>query len=309
MHKQRLTPYKIEYNKNLNQIKMIEVFLIGYCIYISVVLQSVYRTNLINGEREMKTKSRAKLFLSVVVASFGLLALGVNSVNADSNQAVSQSQTSEKQMGKVVVQYVDQFGDYVFPSRTDEGEVGIDYHVQTSAPVLADATVQWPSESDFPKTYTAQTQYITFKYTRELNAGTITVQFKDDAGNQVAPNKVIQGYIGQAFPWYIRVGVTENSTGRHIVGDTSAFNAIPRTVTVVFDRKVSSSSADTTSASQDTSQAKDVKTVQSNSTTSNSAVLPNTNASKSSVATVPVLLVAGMIVVLIFGIGLVKNKK
>lgn len=30
---------------------MIEVLLIGYCIYISLVLQSVYRTNLINGDK------------------------------------------------------------------------------------------------------------------------------------------------------------------------------------------------------------------------------------------------------------------
>ena len=264
----------------------------------------------------MKTKSRVKLFLSVVVALFGLFVFTENSVSADGNQTVSQSQTSEKQMGKVVVQYVDQFGDYVFPSRTDEGEVGSDYHVQTSAPVLADATLQWPSESDFPKTYTAQTQYITFKYTRELNAGAITVKFRDDAGNQIKnsenqifQDRVIPGYIGQAFPWYVLNGYDENYTGRHIVGDTSPFSATPRTVTVVFNRKMSSSSNDTNAASQATSQAKDVQTVQSDSSKTNSAVLPNTNASKSSLATVPVLLVAGMIIVLTFGIRLAKNKK
>lgn len=264
----------------------------------------------------MKTKSRVKLFLSVVVALFGLFVFTENSVSADGNQTVSQSQTSEKQTGKIVVQYMDQYDDTVYPSTTYQGQVGSGFQLPKKELALANVKVQWPNDSDVPKTYTAQTQYVTVRYVRDVKAGAITVKFRDDAGNkiknsenQIFQDMVIPGYLGQAFPWYVLNGYDENYTGRHIVGDTSPFNENPRTVTVVFNRKVSSSSADTFSASQATSQAKDVQTVKSDSSKSNSAVLPNTNASKSSLATVHVLLVAGMIVVLTFGIRLAKNKK
>lgn len=249
----------------------------------------------------MKTKSRAKLFLSVVVASLGLFVLGANSVSADSSPVVSQSQTSEKQMGKIVIRYVDQFGDEVYPSETLEQAVGNVFHVASAISPLDDATIQSPAE--YPKTFTSQTQYVVYTYIRQLNAGAITVQFQDEEGNKLAQNSVVRGYVGQAFPWFIREAYINHSAGKYIVGDTSPFSDAPRTVTVVYQTKINNSTSNTSTASQATSQAKDVQTVQSDLSKNNSAVLPNTNTpnnSKVYAALTSAALIIVMIAIFIF---------
>lgn len=249
----------------------------------------------------MKSRSRVKLFLSVFVALCELFAFGVNSVSADSSPAVSQSQASEKQMGKIIIRYVDQFGDEVYPSETLEEEVGNVFHVASAISPLDDATIQSPAE--YPKTFTSQTQYVVYTYIRQLNAGAITVQFQNEEGNKLAQNSVVRGYVGQAFPWFIREAYINHSAGKYIVGDTSSFSETPRTVTVVYQTKTNNLTSGTSSASQATSQAKDVQTVQRDSSKSNSAVLPNTNTpntSKVYAALTSVALIIVMIATFLF---------
>ncbi|MDI6666400.1 MucBP domain-containing protein [Leuconostoc falkenbergense] len=272
----------------------------------------------------MKTKSRAKLFLGVVVASLGLFVLGANSVSADSNQAVSQSQTSEKQMGTVIVQYVDQFGNQIYPYRVDKGEVGSPYHEQTAVPTFDNAEFLYSDTVNVPSVFTAQNQYLVFHYQSLLNAGKITVKYQDDDGKQLAPDRTIAGFIGQMFPYSQILPQSLNqsilssgyySEGIVPTGDTSDLTAVPRTVVVIFPLKNKDTNNTITNSSNQsaepkaTSQAKDVQSVQSESNKNSSAVLPNTNASKSSAATVPVLLATVMIIILTFGIRLAKNKK
>ncbi|WP_164506586.1 MucBP domain-containing protein [Lapidilactobacillus mulanensis] len=150
-------------------------------------------------------------------------------------QTVTYIYTKDPVIGSnVTVHYQDEAGNQIAPNDTLTGFVGDDYH--STQLRIAGYTFKEVENDNAIGKFTTEKQTVTYIYTKNPVVGAdVTVHYQDEAGNPIAPDKILSGNIGETYqseklvlPGYTFKEVQGNVTG--------AFTADAQTVKYIYTK-------------------------------------------------------------------------
>ncbi|MGX7417899.1 MucBP domain-containing protein [Carnobacterium gallinarum] len=152
-------------------------------------------------------------------------------------QTVTYTYTKNVEVGTVTVKYQDEDGKTIAEDMTLTGNVGETYKAeQKTIAGYTDKEVVGNASGTF--TTTAQT--VTFVYaedSEDIQSGTVTVKYQDDAGKTIAADTILTGNVGDAYTTEQKT--IAGYTYKEVVGNASGtFASTAQTVSYVYVKDV-----------------------------------------------------------------------